>query len=378
MTMRSIGLVIWIASSAAFVSASVEVATDGYGRRLIEVESMRKARHEHSPLDNTADKAYSQKKFSALTQSLCRAEADGFFGATFGEPLVFQYGFEMETSKYAQLNVIFDAVSEHVMDSVLSSAFPETCRTEGRNLSPFAGRNGRVTGFYFDQQVLPISSEVCEPTIYFDNKCSFYESHISLYGLRVQKDMVDTILKDLVGSINSALVLVAQAGAIRITATDSMIEQVSGPTAVDTSTQDEMGFSELAPSAKTGVVISTAALMAGLLFLFLLARADQRQCQREVPSKGAVNRPYILSHLYSSSRWFSRSSTQSDRTECMLSNDENTYLEAVANAGLGSTCNGNSYRDLLTPPVEYIEAPRLVCTPGQYTDDVSTIHGESF
>jgi hypothetical protein len=158
MTMRSIGLVIWIASSAAFVSASVEVATDGYGRRLIEVESMRKARHEHSPLDKTADKAYSQKKFSALTQSLCRAEADGFFGATFGEPLVFQYGFEMETSKYAQLNVIFDAVSEHVMDSVLSSAFPETCRTEGRNLSPFAGRNGRVTGFYFDQQVLPISS----------------------------------------------------------------------------------------------------------------------------------------------------------------------------------------------------------------------------
>ncbi|EEC49677.1 predicted protein, partial [Phaeodactylum tricornutum CCAP 1055/1] len=341
--MRSIGLVIWIASSAAFVSASVEVATDGYGRRLIEVESMRKARHEHSPLDKTADKAYSQKKFSALTQSLCRAEADGFFGATFGEPLVFQYGFEMETSKYAQLNVIFDAVSEHVMDSVLSSAFPETCRTEGRNLSPFAGRNGRVTGFYFDQQVLPISSGKQE------GECLWFVQPSPTPSLKCPPRSCFVSFDD--------------------RATDSMIKQVSGPTAVDTSTQDEMGFSELAPSAKTGVVISTAALMAGLLFLFLLARADQRQCQREVPSKGAVNRPYILSHLYSSSRWFSRSSTQSDRTECMLSNDENTYLEAVANAGLGSTCNGNSYRDLLTPPVEYIEAPRLVCTPGQYTDD---------
>mmetsp|Transcript_19462 Transcript_19462/g.40954 ORF Transcript_19462/g.40954 Transcript_19462/m.40954 type:complete len:350 (-) Transcript_19462:126-1175(-) len=66
-------------------------------------------------------------KFMALMNSPCRPEYDGFFGATSGESVRIQYGFQLEIQPLSSIMEIINIVEDKIVDSVLQSSFPEIC-----------------------------------------------------------------------------------------------------------------------------------------------------------------------------------------------------------------------------------------------------------
>jgi hypothetical protein len=73
--------------------------------------------------------------FMALMESPCRPEYDGYFGATHGEPIQIQYGFQLETQPLSSIMDLLDVVEDRVVDSILSNAFPSMCGYTHRQLS---------------------------------------------------------------------------------------------------------------------------------------------------------------------------------------------------------------------------------------------------
>ena len=66
-------------------------------------------------------------KFMALMSSPCRPEYDGFFGATSGDPIRIQYGFQLEVQPLSAIMDILDIIEDKIVDSILQSSFPEMC-----------------------------------------------------------------------------------------------------------------------------------------------------------------------------------------------------------------------------------------------------------
>lgn len=66
-------------------------------------------------------------KFMALMNSPCRPEYDGFFGATSGDSIRIQYGFQVEVEPLSAIMDILDTIEDRIVDSILQSSFPEMC-----------------------------------------------------------------------------------------------------------------------------------------------------------------------------------------------------------------------------------------------------------
>lgn len=73
-------------------------------------------------------------KFMALMKSPCRPEYDGFFGATYGDPISIRYGFRIETLPLSNIMDMLDVIEDKVVDSILSSTFPQMCGVHRRQL----------------------------------------------------------------------------------------------------------------------------------------------------------------------------------------------------------------------------------------------------
>jgi hypothetical protein len=115
-------------------------------------------RHFFPPIDKTADATYPKSKSSSLMLSPCRPETNGYFGATSGAPLVVQYGFELETKANGNVDNALGSIGDHVMDTILSTAFPEICgfsrRLNNNNETP---KVPKLTGFQFNNEVIDTS-----------------------------------------------------------------------------------------------------------------------------------------------------------------------------------------------------------------------------
>lgn len=83
--------------------------------------------HNHPIELNVDARATYNDKFMALMDSPCRPELDGFFGATFGEPVKVSYGFHIETKPLSPIMNILDIVEQKVVDNILSNSFPQAC-----------------------------------------------------------------------------------------------------------------------------------------------------------------------------------------------------------------------------------------------------------
>jgi hypothetical protein len=72
------------------------------------------------------------EKFMALMDSPCRPEQDGFFGATSGDPVRVQFGFQLEIEPLADIMEILDVIEDKVVDSILMNTFPNMCGLQRR------------------------------------------------------------------------------------------------------------------------------------------------------------------------------------------------------------------------------------------------------
>ena len=112
-------------------------------------------RHSPPSLDREAGSIYGEFSESALLSTPCNPEEDGYFGGTFGDPVEFQFGFEMETSVDAETPKALDIIRNHVVDMVVTDTFPQLCGSESRQLrgrsSTKPKQQSKVTGFHFDK-----------------------------------------------------------------------------------------------------------------------------------------------------------------------------------------------------------------------------------
>jgi hypothetical protein len=67
------------------------------------------------------------EKFMALMNSPCRPELDGYFGATSGDSIRIQYGFELEIEPLSDILTLLDVLENVVVDAILTNTFPEMC-----------------------------------------------------------------------------------------------------------------------------------------------------------------------------------------------------------------------------------------------------------
>ena len=106
------------------------------GKEMVDPNS--KIRHSINtrPMElNMNVKETYNNKFMALMESDCRPEPDGYFGATFGEPLEIHYAFKLETEPLANVVGLLDIVEDKIVDTILQNAFPQVCGFRRRRLA---------------------------------------------------------------------------------------------------------------------------------------------------------------------------------------------------------------------------------------------------
>ena len=129
----------------------------------LNVHAMLEARHGSTSrgMDMTAQMAYPHTELSALMQSPCRPEENGYFGATYGIPSKILYEFEMEARRGAEMDHAVAVVQEHLMDVILSVTFPTICSYEGDGRPPAKKtQDVVVTGFRFGREEIDMSSKI--------------------------------------------------------------------------------------------------------------------------------------------------------------------------------------------------------------------------
>jgi hypothetical protein len=139
------------------------------GRHLME--DLLAKRHTHPIPDHAADPTYPKSIWSEFMLSPCRPEDSGHFGSTFGTPILLQYGFEMETSHFPNMEKALKIVDEKVMDALLSTFFPTICGFDNdsqtttipiqRNLLADSAvkRDAEITGFRFSPELVDMTSK---------------------------------------------------------------------------------------------------------------------------------------------------------------------------------------------------------------------------
>ena len=144
-------------------------------------------------------KTYNSQFMPTMTSS-CRPEVDGFFGATSGDYIKVQYGFQVETQPLSQINNVLNVVKDHIVDSILINTFPEMCGSR-RSLHQIGGKEVEEGGQVHPQQRKQQRSLVhtaghpsgfrflkfreegtCQPTTVPTNFCGVVTGTVYVYG----------------------------------------------------------------------------------------------------------------------------------------------------------------------------------------------------
>ena len=178
---------IWVAVIIMVVRG---VAARPLSRHLME--DLLEKRHSHPIPDHVADASYPRSIWSEFMLSPCRPEDSGYFGSTHvsllchsrqmlrvlfslivtfflfnqfllsqGTPILLQYGFEMETSHYPNIEKALKVIDEKVMDALLSHFFPTICGFDGSHstthLSTTRRFDAEITGFRFSKELIDMT-----------------------------------------------------------------------------------------------------------------------------------------------------------------------------------------------------------------------------
>lgn len=123
--------------SSVLLVSLLSIVHEGVRANKEMVDPNSKIRHSVNtrPLELNVDarETYNDK-FMALMESACRPEPDGYFGATFGDPVKLQYGFQLEAQPLSNIMGLLDIVEDKIVDGILQSAFPQVCGFRRRRL----------------------------------------------------------------------------------------------------------------------------------------------------------------------------------------------------------------------------------------------------
>jgi len=168
---QMLSLALMVTAALVVAPAESQIMGAELGHRRLESLSFEELEfHGHSspPEKKHASMSYPVTKFSHLMDAACRPSPNGFFGSTSGTPAIIEYGFSLETTVFADADLILDIIGEEVMGEVLTSTFSDICpsrrRTRrGRKLTLAGARQAlsqaRVTGFKFEAETVEDSGK---------------------------------------------------------------------------------------------------------------------------------------------------------------------------------------------------------------------------
>jgi hypothetical protein len=248
------------------------------------MEDLLAKRHTHPIPDHAADPTYPKSIWSEFMLSPCRPEDSGHFGSTFGTPILLQYGFEMETSHFPNIEKALKIIDEKVMDALLSTFFPTICGFDDsqstanppqRNLAdPAVQRyDAEITGFRFSKELVD-TTRSCVPSMNKANYCGIFYSNIWVYGHKLNL-APGQVLRQARDAVNNSLMTVSNLGVAHLSAAENMAGQIQD----ELSTGDEY-HEEIAIGALSGLVISSVGLILGVGVLVVYFRADRSKYQR--------------------------------------------------------------------------------------------------
>jgi hypothetical protein len=102
------------------------------------------------------------------------------------------------------------------------------------------------------------------------NYCRIYTSTISLYGQHLENGAVDDVLLTVREAVDSSLTIVAQQGAVRLKASETLFKQIGG------SESYHRGGNTLSRGAIAGLFLSILALIVGLIALVVVSHRERR------------------------------------------------------------------------------------------------------
>ncbi|GKZ01352.1 hypothetical protein MPSEU_001086200 [Mayamaea pseudoterrestris] len=285
--------------TAAVVVVSCHASSSAHRQLFINGEedphSLLKERHDFPPKAKPIKKGEVVTKYSHLmSETMCRPQENGYFGSTAGIPMVLEYGFELESTLFANIDQVLDAINQYVETQILSRAFSSICGMErrlaealgidigdensmDRQISYFGGMDSstqssvsdKVTGFKFSEGALePLL--ICEPTKHEQNTCGYYTSEIRVYGRNMGAATSDIVLDTVRAALPLAIEMAAKYGAVRIEVVDHMTKLISGPNEIAT-------HDSVSAGAMVGLFFSVVVLMASLFSLYVFWRADRNK-----------------------------------------------------------------------------------------------------
>jgi hypothetical protein len=139
------------------------------GHRRLGAEVVPPGRHNTPPARKRVKEGKESSQFSYYMVSDCKPRATGYFGSTGGEPLILEYGFELETTLVAAMDKVLNIINDRIMDAIIVNTFSGMCGAHSRrglSLEDFPSTqegailsNSRVTGFKFNIAQVDSSSK---------------------------------------------------------------------------------------------------------------------------------------------------------------------------------------------------------------------------
>lgn len=185
-------------------------------------------------------------KFMALMESDCRPEPDGYFGATFGEPMTIHYAFKLETQPLANVVGLLDIVEDKIVDIILQNAFPQVCGFRRRRLA-YAASGVRFLKFEQKEKCKPAHAEV--------NTCGIFTSQLNVYGREKEKALA-SFLKLLEETLNPSDPTSLHSELVDMTSMDTYFQVTEGDVNV--------------PMPKSHILGWVALCCVGVIFIMLV------------------------------------------------------------------------------------------------------------
>ena len=296
---------------SSILSLSDQVANNsfffGYLSQMWE-EELIKSRHFQDYPDYHAEVSFPVSGFSQFMTSQCHPEANGYFGSTSGQPLVVQYGFEMEFTDLIDAERALGVINDHVMDQVLSDTFPSICAATRRQLSSSSTvTSSKVTGFAFQEIILdelckfmslcalPESTnaqsishsriytlDVCEPLYGATNTCKVYSSRMSVFGHGLDENGVSESILDRVHDALESAPLTTS-GALRVTVVDDLTTEISVP-------HYGQGSNGLSILTLLGLIAAILAFMLAICGVFFFTNVDDNAGEEEAEDEYIIGK----------------------------------------------------------------------------------------